>query len=254
MMTIRSVTGIAVWSAATLVWCIGMPVFAAHPLVSEDTGTQGPGGHQIELNSDWARDAGSATNTATFTYTRGITETLDIFLNTPTTWKTPAGERTGLNDMSLGAKWRFYDRDGVSFGVKPEWIMATGDENKGLGNGKDGYAITLMAQVEAGDFIWLLNYGVSRHRFKLQTDRDDHRGTTHRSSVAVLYGLTEQLKALIDVGQSSPELKAESSKPRFMVAGVIYALREDLDLGFKKGLNSAETDRQWGGGLTWRFR
>jgi len=37
---------------------------------------------------------------------------------------------------------------------------------------------------------------------------------------------------------------------------VIYALSEDLDLdlGFKKGLNSAETDRQWGTGLTWRFR
>jgi len=72
----------------------------------------------------------------------------------------------------------------------------------------------------------------------------------------VLYGLTERLKGLIDIGQSSPALKAESSKPRFMVLGAIYALSEDLDLdfGFKKGLNSAETDRQWGGGLTWRFR
>jgi len=256
MMTIQRTLRIRVWCAAGLMWCIGSPAFPAHPLVSEDTGTQGAGGNQIEWNADGARDAGARTNTAALTYTRGIAGALDIFLNTPTTWKAPAGERTGLNDMSLGAKWRFYDREGISLGVKPEWVMATGDEQKGLGNGKNGYGVTLMAQIETGGLTWLLNYGVSRHRFALQADRNDYRGTIHRSSVAVLYGLTERLKGLIDIGQSSPALKAESSKPRFMVLGAIYALSEDLDLdfGFKKGLNSAETDRQWGGGLTWRFR
>lgn len=252
-LVMQAKTGVAI---AALAMVFASPVFAAHPLVSEDTGTQGPGGNQIELNSDWAKDAGATTKIAALTYTRGITETVDVFFNVPNTWKAPSGQNTGLNDTSLGAKWRFFENDGFSLGVKPEWIFATGDENKGLGNGKDSYALTLMAQIEAGDFTWLLNFGSTHNRFKLQADQDDNRKTINRSSLAMLYGVTEQFTVLVDIGQSDAETKAESSKPKFMVLGAIYAVNDnlDFDIGYKKGLNTAETDKQWGVGVTWRFK
>lgn len=230
--------------------------YAAHPLVSEDTGTQGTRGNQIELNSDWSKAGGERTNTAAFTYTRGVAETVDIFVNVPTTWKFPGGQSTGLNDMSLGAKWRFFESDGFSLGIKPEWIAATGDEDKGLGNGKDSYALTLMAQVETGDITWLFNYGTTRNRFALQADSLANRKVVDRVSAALLYGVTDAVKVLVDVGQSDPETKVDSAKPKFMVVGAIYALGDDLDLdiGYKKGLNSAEPNKQWGIGVTWRFK
>lgn len=230
--------------------------FAAHPLVSEDTGTQGPGGNQIELNSDWSKDAGKTTGTAAFTYTRGLTETVDVFMNVPNTWKSPAGESTGMGDTSLGAKWRVFENDGFSLGVKPEWRFATGDENKGLGNGKDSYAMTLMGQIEAGDFTFLLNYGTTRNRFQLQSDQDDKRKTVNRFSVAMLYGLTDRMTVFVDTGRSDAADKVDATKPKFMLLGAIYSLTDDLDLdiGYKKGLNDSEIDTQWGVGATWRFK
>ncbi len=254
LMRVMSLRAAALTGVITLI--CSSSVFAAHPLVSEDTGTQGAGGNQIELNSDWAKGAGERTNTAALTYTRGVTETIDVFFNIPSTWRAPVGQSTGLNDVILGVKWRLFEKEGFSLGVKPEWISATADENKGLGNGKDRYALTLMAQFEAGDFTWLLNYGTSRNRFKLPADAVVNRKTVDRVSAAMLYGLTEELTILVDVGQSDPEAKAGIAKPKFMVFGAIYALNEDLDfdIGYKKGLNSAENNKQWGLGVTWRFK
>ncbi len=246
--------GVSLMSSAMLMFS-GV-AYAAHPLVSEDTGTQGTGGNQVELNSDWSKAGGERTNTAAFTYTRGVAEAIDIFVNAPTTWKSPPGQSKGLNDMSLGAKWRFFENDRFSLGMKPEWIAATGDEDKGLGNGKDSYALTLMAQVETGDVTWLFNYGTTRHQFRLQADSLANRKAVDRVSAAMLYGVTDAITVLLDVGQSDPETKADTAKPKFMVLGAIYAVGDDLDLdvGYKKGLNSAEPSKQWGVGVTWRFK
>ncbi len=252
----KSAIGFGAGLIVPVMLTISGAAYAAHPLVSEDTGTQGTRGNQIEWNSDWSKAGGERTNTAAFTYTRGVTEAVDIFVNAPTTWKSPSGQSTGLNDMSLGAKWRFFENDGFSLGVKPEWISATGDEAKGLGNGKDSYALTLMAQVETGDFTWLFNYGTTRNRFGLQSDSLANRKVVDRVSAAMLYGVTDAITVLVDVGQSDPETKVDTAKPKFMVVGAIYALGEDLDLdiGYKKGLNSAEPNKQWGIGVTWRFK
>jgi hypothetical protein len=32
-------------------------------------------------------------------------------------------------------KWRFYEKDGLSFAIKPGIILPTGEEDKGLGDG-----------------------------------------------------------------------------------------------------------------------
>ena len=228
---------------------------AAHPLVTEDTGTQGPKAYQIELNADWATDVGNRTKTGGFTFTQGVVDGLDLFINIPTTWGAALGEKTGLNDLSIGAKWVLVEDAGFSLGVKPELVMPTGDENKSLGNGRTSYAATVMAQLESGEFTWLFNIGAAKNRFKLPADRDDKRTLIRRLSAAVLVQSSDRLTLALDVGQADAEDRVERSKPRYAVLGAIYSVNKnlDFDIGYKKGLNAAETDRQWGLGVTHRF-
>lgn len=242
---------------ATVIVCFtgASPSWSAHPLVSDDTNTQGPGGNQIELNTDWIRDAGSTSKLAALTYTRGVTENLDVFANLPRTWGAPSGEEIGFNDISLGLKWRVFEEGRFSLGIKPVWITSSADENRGLGNGKSSYALTVMMQIEADDFVWLLNFGATRNRYRLSADIDSKRSTVNQSSIAVLYRLPWGSTMLADLGQTDAEDKTEYRKPKFLVIGLIHAVNKnfDIDIGYKRGLNAVESDHQWGAGLTWRF-
>ena len=154
--SLSSVSLVCLFSLASML----NPAYAAHPLVSEDTGTQGVGGYQVEINTDWLKDEGVKTRIATATLTRGVLENVDTFINLPYTLSKP----NGFNDVSIGVKWRFFEADGFSMGLKPEYRLASGDQEKSLGDGRSGEALTLMTQYEWGAFTWLFNIGSERHR------------------------------------------------------------------------------------------
>ena len=158
--------------------------------------------------------------------------------------------------MSIGLKWRFFEADGLSLGLKPELRLASGDQEKGLGDGRSGEALTLMIQYEWGSWTWLFNVGSERHRFSAPSAQDESRRYINKSSVGLMYEINEQWHAVADTGISSHETKAEKKDPRFMVVGLIHHVSDDLDLdiGYKKSLNSTETDRQFGVGMTYRFK
>lgn len=227
-------------------------VHAAHPLVSDDTGTQGPGGYQIEVNTDWLRDAGVKTRTATVTLTRGITETLDVYLDAPHALSRPSG----LNDIALGLKWRLFESDGLSIGLKPELTLASGDQEKQLGDGRSGAAITVLTQYEIGPWTWLFNMGSELHRYSSASSQDENRRYIHKASVGLTYQLKDDWLLVMDTGIASHATKSEKKDPRFALLGLIYSLSDDaeLDVGYKKSLNTSEVDHQWGVGLTYRFK
>lgn len=235
---------------------IAFSAYAAHPLVSDDAQTQGQNGNQIEINMDWASDAGQRSRISTLTYTRGINDTTDVYLNIPNTWRAPDAQPSGLNDIGVGLKWRFFEQDDIALGIKPEWVLSTGDETKGLGNGKDSYALTLIAELKRHPFVWLANIQQTHNRYKLAADREQNRRTTRQYSIGVLTEIAENTNFIVDIGQSDAAERAQNKAPRFVVVGLIYAVDEnlDLDVGYKKGLNSIETDRQLGAGVTWRFK
>lgn len=109
--------------------------FAAHPLITDDAGTQGKGKFQIELNSEFTYDTeidlGGRTREAggevAAIVSYGIIDTIDIVLGVPyqrTKVKEEGvtiSDEDGISDISLEGKWRFYDKDGLSFALKPEW-------------------------------------------------------------------------------------------------------------------------------------
>lgn len=226
--------------------------YAAHPLVSEDTGTQGVGGYQIEVNADWLKDEGVKSRVATATLTKGVLENLDTFINLPYTTSEP----NGINDVSVGFKWRFFDADGFSVGLKPEYRFASGDQEKSLGDGRSGESLTLMTQYMWGRFTWLFNVGFEHHLYSDPAKNDESRKYVQKSSVAMLYAINDQWTALIDSGVKSHVSKQEKSDPQFVVLGLIHQVSDDLDLdiGYKKALNHTDIDKQIGMGMTYRFK
>src|SRR5262245_53647032 len=125
--------------------------WAAHPFITDDTGTQGAGNWQLELqgqenrHSHTANDGTGPVNqerrprafTTVLTY--GLLDNLDIALglNYLRTRVTENGivvdDASGMSDSSLEMKWRFYEKDDFSLALKPALSLPTGDENRGLG-------------------------------------------------------------------------------------------------------------------------
>ena len=142
-----------------LLWSV--PAFAAHPLVTDDTGSQGQGKFQLELNGESSRDeeheAGITQKekggiiTAALTY--GIVDNVDIIVGFPWQWSTikedgnMISDYNGIGDTSIDVKWRFFEckEDEWSLALKPGVTIPTGDAAKGFGNGKISGGMMLIA-------------------------------------------------------------------------------------------------------------
>jgi len=124
--------------------------FAARPLVTDDTGTVGKGKTQIELGTEWfswkdtvedvrVKETGTEAS-GVFTY--GLSESVDLVAGFPYVWSRAKenGETVfsddGLNDISLEAKWRFFEKNGFGLALKPGITFPTGDYEKGFGTGR----------------------------------------------------------------------------------------------------------------------
>lgn len=230
--------------------------FAAHPLVTDDTGTQGAGGFQFELSSDQIRvteGGGKSRSTlVSSTLTYGLTDELDIAVGLPYQRISNAGEprEHGAGDAAVGVKWRFYEKDGLSIGLKPQVLVPTGNEQRGLGSGKAGYGMNLLASYEIDDFTLLANTGCT-----YSNNVFGARKNIWNASAAVVWNAMPKTRLLLDVGTYRNADPLSSRHPAFAVAGIIYSPHEklDLDIGIKKGLNRAEVDYAAGGGVTIRW-
>lgn len=119
-------------------------VHAAHPPLTEDTGTQGTGHYQMELTHDLStdRDAGAKIRSRSINgvLSVGLTDDLDVIIALPherLTERTDATKTTasGYADMEIAAKWRFYEEGALSFALRPGLGLPTGNEDEGLSSG-----------------------------------------------------------------------------------------------------------------------
>lgn len=232
------------------------PAQAAHPLITDDTGTQGSGHWQFEANTDHTRtrDAGVTAweREANLALTRGVTETLDLAVNLPWLHTSATGEasRSGIGDTTLLAKWRFYDNDaGWTLGLRPEITLPTGSEGKGLGNGRATAALTLLSSLERGDWTWLANAGYAYNANKV-----GDRKRLWAVSTALLYNLGERWTLAADIGASRAATPGASSE-KYGLIGAIYHIGDDtdLDIGWRRSLGGAPVAHTVGVGLTLRW-
>jgi len=245
-----------------------LQALAFQPLITDDTGTQGAGGNQLEFsfNEDRATAAGDTVRVQALpvVYTRGLSEAIDIYAGTGFTLirsSVPGFDSSGYGNSALGAKWRFYDdkESGTSFAIKPEIIFPVSDrrESAGLGTGKPSGNLTLiLTQIVPFGAIHI-NTGIARDRFRDSMNNPD--ATTTRASMAPVWDVTEQWKLALDVGTESTRYAGVSVHSNFFELCAVYS--PDMDLDFDFGMvrrvdnDSPKTTTQSASiGMTWRFK
>ncbi len=242
------------------------PSFAAHPLITDDTGTQGKGKYQFEFIGEYGHDNddGVMTNSLVVptvpVLSYGIADMTDIVLGISyqrieTSQNGVTATECGISDASVELKWRFYEKDGLSFAVKPGITLPTGDENKGLGRGKLSYSTFFIMTKELEPWAFHLNLGYVRNEYKLQADEETNRKDIWHASLASEVKVIKDLKAVANIGMERNLDKTSDTAPAFILGGLIYSITEnlDVDFGMKGGLNKPETDISYLAGITWRL-
>lgn len=232
---------------------------AAHPLITDDAGTQGKGRFQLEINGQYGHDRedGATVNStqlaATLTY--GIIDNLDVALGIPYQFiRTKDGEgavsEDGISDISISLKWRFYEKDKWSFALKPTVTLPSGSENRGLGTGRATYSLFFVTTRELEPFAFHLNVGYIRNENKLDQTVD-----VWHASLATEYKVIKDLRLVANIGMQRNPVKIIHTHPAFLLGGFIYSLSEslDIDVGYKSSLNKHEVDHTALAGITWRF-
>ncbi len=234
---------------------------AAHPLITDDTGTAGKGKFEFELGGEYAHEdeEGVTENSTTIVpvLAYGIRDNMDIEICVPyqyirTKEEGDTATEDGVSDVEIDLKWRFYERGSLSFALRPLISLPTGDEEKGLGTGRVGGSILFYATEEVKPWAFHLNLGYRRNENKL--DEDEREDIWH-ASLASEVEVARDLKLLVDIGVETNSDKSSDTHPAFILGGVIYSLSEylDVDFGLKGGLNKTEADYSILTGVTLKF-
>jgi len=239
-------------------------VWAAHPLITDDAGTQEKGNFQFELNGQYDSDEETVSDVnvkstgwqvgTTLSY--GIIDTVDLVLSLPYQWGEvkedgfTAYDEKGISDTVFEVKWQFFEKDGLGLALKPGVRFPTGDDEKGLGTGKTGYHLFFIASQEIAPWAFHLNLGYIGN----ENDVDEEKNIWH-ASLATTYEVIEDLKIVGNIGVEKNPDKAADNDPAFILGGVIYSITEslDVDFGVKYGLTSSETDMSVLAGMSFRF-
>jgi hypothetical protein len=249
--------------AACIFLCLGTSAFAGHPLITDDTGVQGAGKFQFELNGQASRNNDGRgvieqDKEAATALTYGVTDAVDVAVGVP--WQKTdlddngqATSTSGLSDVGIAVKWRFFEKDGLSLALKPGITFATGDYEKGLGNGKATASLFLISTNDINPFLPLtlnMNLGYIRNENKGQ-DRVD----IWHASFAAVYAAAKTLQIVADIGTETNPDQESDTNPAYLLGGLIYSVNEtlDLDFGVKGGLNKKEPDFTTLYGITARW-
>lgn len=229
-----------------------LSAWAAHPLTTDDPGTQGDGGWQYELNTERAArqaDVGRAWTLGT-ALTRGIGERTDVYLGLPYTLLSskPAGTSagSGFGDTETGIKYRFYEDGPYQLAVRTFVTWPTGAESRGLGTGRLGAGAVLIGQVQLGALSWIGNLGQS-----WTPNRQGDRSSVWQASSAVLYRLAPAWQLVGEIGLQRNGTPGGTA-PAHVLAGAIWSPSKtvDLDLGYRRGLNQATYRQSLMAGMT----
>ena len=251
-----------------LVPAIPFAALAFQPLITDDTGTQGEGGNQIEAGYNRTTDKTPGGRTVTheipLVFTRGITDELDIYVGGTRTRiapDAPAATESGWSNPVIGAKWRFYDDEAskLSFALKPEVSFGVSDskEARGLGTGKTSYGVGLLMTRETGFGSFLANLQVDRANYSDDTLNAAERRTQYRLSVAPVWDVTEGWKLALDTGVMTNPDRTAKDWMGYVELGAIYSPSKDLDfaLGIIRNNRDGNTQTtQLTTGITWRFK
>lgn len=237
------------------------PAHAFFPFVTDDTGTQGAGGNQIEVNYEFVKEyadeidlegrvigTGSGTvNAFPAGYTYGVTDNLDVFVGVAR-----QTSPSGWLNSEIGAKWVFAgdQTSGWSAAIKPTLLLPVSKrmQDRGLGNAKTNIGLTLVTSYMAADHELHLNLDYTSNNYALTDESEEQRKSLWRISAAPVYVINDRWKAGIDVGfETNPTYS--SHYQAFGEVGLSYAPMENLQIGLgvigATVLNSPDKGWSW---------
>lgn len=237
------------------------PAFAEHPLITDDSGTQGKGKAQLELVAEYSRaeDAGVVEKTMVGptmpVLSIGLLDNVDVvsgisYQRTTVEDAESRVTRSGAGDFALDVKWRFFERGGLGLAVKPGLTLPTGDQEKGLGAGRSTQRLFAIATQEAGPWALHVNVGYTRN-----ANRVGDREALWHASAAAARVVVKDLKATANVGVDTDADPASRRAPAYILGGLVYAVsdRLALDIGARRSFNVAGTAYAVLGGVTIRL-
>ncbi len=255
------------WAAALLLTMSVPSSWAFQPLVTDDTGTQGQGQNQLEFafSDDRIEQSGvlSSSRVLPLTYTRGLSETLDIWLGVNHTHLNSDALGTefisGNGNPSVGLKWRFHENETskTSLAMKAELGLPVNPDREaaGLGNGRGYYMLTAILMQETSFGAILVNLASGQVRYSDTLDNPDV--TLLRASLAPVWQVNDQWKLALDMGNTRESASNMQTFTRFIEIGAIYSPDKDLDIAFgfiNRRDDSSTSNTGITCGITWRFR
>ena len=246
---------------AAILLLVCWPLAAAgFPLNTTDTGTLGLGRLKIEVTNERGVEAEggsrevSVTNELAIKY--GLRDNLDIFLELPHKDERArdaggnASRVQGVGDAKLGMKWRYFEKDNMSLGLKAVVTVPSGNDQKQLGTGKSTQSFNALLGYQMGP--WEFSFDVG---YKLNHNTQNQREGLGRVSAAAERSLGSRWKVMADIGVASNKSKSSHQFPAYLGAGLSFSMTKNtsLDAGVKGGLTAAETDLTWLVGMNVRL-
>jgi Putative MetA-pathway of phenol degradation len=215
------------WTAAFLA---AAPAYAAHPLITEDTDTQGDGRKQLELFGEQTRGNGRHEELYTGVFTYGIGETVDAQLGLP-------AYRDGAGDLALDLKWRFYESGALGLALKPGITLPTGDEGDGRGTGRTTWGALFIVSYTPGALALQAHAGWRRNRNTL-----GERESLNELAAAASYAV--QRVRFVGELASATNPEPGGRRLRYTTLGAIWSVTRDfdLDIGWRRGYGGAAAD------------
>ena len=232
--------------------CVAASAFAAHPLQTEDTGTQGAGNLELENGLSWMRSSGSSLFVYQPQLSMGLAPTIDLIVQPSWLIAHDGGSSAtrGWGDSNVDLKWRFFGAAPLSFAVRAGATLATAQHGAGLQHGTVATHLLLATTLDAQPFTAHANLGLTHNPRSAGQRRE-----VPRASAAFMWAVNERLILTLDAGA---EANADSSRGNWgktALAGAIYTITPslDMDIGYQSSIHGDAPVRQWLAGITWRF-
>jgi hypothetical protein len=244
------------WGAVALLMFVALSpdAQAAHPLISEDTGTQGRGRFELELGTATGRDGNGRVFEFGPQLSYGVLDNLDAIVLPR--WFALSGDavgesgrRRGFGDTALDFKWRFAEFERVSLGTRAGVELPTAS-NGIEGHGATAYHASLIASADlsplllTGDVAYLRvpgNVGVRRNQYRV--------------TAAAVYSVHERVRLFINPATESNPDANRGTWPAVLLVGVIATATSwlDVDVGLQTRLNHAAPRQVIYAGATLRW-